>query len=75
MATDIENTEHDPYHQSAKIRSMLTGIIDHAREDVAKVSDPQARALFETTAEVLTGLRTAFEHFERGTEEAWRKPS
>lgn len=75
MAREFEKAEHDPRHHSANIRKMLTDVIDHAREDVAKVKDPQARALFETTAEVLIGLRTAYEHYEQGAEEAWRKAS
>jgi hypothetical protein len=36
------------------------------------VEDPRALALFETTAEVLGGLITAYEHYEHGAEEAWR---
>jgi hypothetical protein len=31
---------------------MLRDVAAHAREDVGKVSDPKAQALFETTAEV-----------------------
>ena len=65
--------ERDRNQHAAKIREMLSGIIDHARRDVDKVDDPHARALFETTAEVLTGLRTAYEHFERRSEKAWQK--
>ena len=51
---------------------MLNGVIAHAREDVSKVEDPHARALFETTAEVLTGLVTAYDHFEQRAESAWK---
>jgi hypothetical protein len=51
---------------------MLDDVRDHLREDVGKVEDPRAEALFEATAEVLGGLITAYEHYERGTEEAWR---
>ena len=46
--------------------------MDHAREDIAKVNDPRAEALFETTAEVLSGLLTAYDHFEERSEPAWR---
>jgi hypothetical protein len=48
-------------------------LIAHLREDIGKVKEPKAQALFETAAEVLTGLRTAFEHYERGSEEAMRE--
>jgi hypothetical protein len=51
---------------------MLQGTVDHAREDVQKVEDPKARALFETTAEVLDGLLKAYDHYERRSEPAWR---
>jgi len=54
---------------------MLTGVIEHVRSDVDKVSEPKAQALFETTAEVLIGLRTAYDDYEQGTETAWRKAS
>jgi hypothetical protein len=37
-----------------------------------RVTDPKALALFETTAEVLQGLITAYEHFEQKSEPVWR---
>ncbi len=52
-------SESDPRLHTANLRRMLTGVIDHTREDVDKISDPKAQALFETTAEVLIGLRKA----------------
>lgn len=64
--------EDDPRHHTIKLKDMLGDVINHAREDVSKVGDPKAQALFETTAEVLGGLVKAYEHFERGAEEAWR---
>ena len=51
---------------------MLSDVITHVREDVDRVSEPKAQALFETTAEVLIGLRTAYEHYETGAEKAMR---
>ena len=66
--------EHDPRHHTAKIEDMLNGVIAHAREDVSKVEDPHARALFEATAEVLAGLVKAYEHFDQRSEKAWRSP-
>ena len=64
--------ESDPRHHTIKIRGMLADVRDHLRGNVGKVDDPRAEALFETTAEVLGGLITAYEHYERGAEEAWR---
>jgi hypothetical protein len=51
---------------------MLTEIIDHVRADIDKVSEPKAQVLFETSAEVLSGLRTAYEHYSTGAEKAMR---
>ena len=75
MATAAQLPESDPRHHTAKIKDMLTDVVDHVRSDIGKVTDPKARALFETTAEVLVGLCTAYEHFEQGFDDAWRKAS
>ena len=50
----------------------VSGTITQLHEDVGKVDDPRAQALFETTVEVLSGLVKACEHYESGAEEAWR---
>ena len=47
-------------------------LIDHLREDVGKVTEPKAQALFETSAEVLTGLVKAFDDYEKKNEKAWK---
>ena len=65
--------ESDPIRHTQQVRERLADLINHLREDVSKVDDPQAKALFETSAEVLGGLATAFEHYEQKNEEAWRK--
>lgn len=62
----------DPKAHSENIRSGLQEMVDHLRKDIQKVDDPKAQALFETSAEVINGLITAFSHFEEGEEEAWR---
>jgi hypothetical protein len=40
------------------------------RDDVEKVDDPRARALFEVSAEVICGLQKAFTDYEKRNEEA-----
>lgn len=62
----------DPKEHSKNIRSELQEVIDHLRRDIGKVDDPKAKALFETSAEVLKGLMTAYSHYEEGREEAWK---
>jgi hypothetical protein len=47
-------------------------LIDHLSEDVQKIDEPRAKALFETSAEVLGGLKKAFHDYESKSEPAWR---
>ncbi len=56
---------NDPHYHAANIMRMLRDLQDHTRSDTQRVSDPKARALFETTAEVLGGLINAYDHFEQ----------
>ena len=65
-----EYPESDPRHHAANVGHMLEEVITHLREDISKVKEPKAQALFETGAEVLTGLRTAFQHYEKRSEPA-----
>jgi hypothetical protein len=66
--SDTMHTDH-----VTKIREEIMGVVDHARADVNNVDDPGARALFETTAEVLTGLAKAYDDFVKGEEPAWQR--
>ena len=62
----------DPRAHAANVRGEFGKLIRHLREDVAKVDDAKGQALFETAAEVLTGLETAFKHYEQKAERAWQ---
>jgi hypothetical protein len=62
----------DPRRHTQKTRARLTDLAEHLREDVRKVDDPRAKALFETAAEVLLGLEKAFADYEAADEDAWR---
>ena len=66
------DAQADPRHHTANIKRMLQELRDHLREDTAKVSDPKAQALFETTAEVVQGLMNAYDHYENKSEPAMR---
>jgi hypothetical protein len=73
--TDQNRSQHqesDPRPPTQKLKQMLKDAAAHAREDVAKISDPRAQALFETSAEVLLGLAKAFEDFEQKSEAVWK---
>ena len=62
----------DPKAHARNIGQVLDELVNHLREDIRRVQEPKAQALFETGAEVLMGLRKAFEHYETGAEAAMR---
>lgn len=55
------------------MQARLGDLAEHLRQDVQKVDEPQAKALFETAAEILQGLRKAFADYEKGEEDAWQR--
>jgi hypothetical protein len=66
------NASKDPRAHTANVRKEFRILIDHLRGDTEKIDDPKAQALFETAAEVISGLDTAFEHYEEKSESAWK---
>lgn len=62
---------NNPLEHTANIKEEFKKLSEHLREDVDKVDDPQAKALFEVSAEVINGLEKAFVDFERKNESAW----
>ncbi len=66
-------TERDPRHRTRKMQKRLQEIKDHLRSDIEKVDEPQLKAMFETSAEVLGGLIKAFHDYEQKNESAWRR--
>jgi len=55
------------------MKARIQEIVTHMREDIQKVDEPQLKAMFETSAEVLGGLMKAFSDYEKKNEAAWRK--
>ena len=72
MQKTQEYPETDPRQHTQKMQERFETLIDLLRQDVRKVDEPRAQALFETSAEVLNGLKTAFAHYEEKAEAAWR---
>ena len=66
------SSKNNPVHHTLKIKARMRQLIEHLRGDVGKITEPKAQALFETTAEVLTGLVKAFDDYEKNNEAAWR---
>jgi len=67
------SAEKSPQHHVQKMKKRLEETITHLRQDIDKVDEPQLAAMFETSAEVLTGLVKAFGDYEKKNESAWRK--
>jgi hypothetical protein len=65
-------SERDLRHHTKKMRKALQEIRNHLREDIDKVDEPQLKAIFETSAEVIAGLEKAFSDYEQKNEAAWR---
>jgi hypothetical protein len=65
-------TERDPRHHTRQMRQRLTETMDHLRRDIDLVDEPQLKAIFETSAEVLGGLVKAIHDYEQKNESAWR---
>ena len=61
----------DPTEHTLKIKADLKKLSQYLRSDVDKVDDPQAKALFEVSAEVIDGLFKAFSDYEEKNEKAW----
>jgi hypothetical protein len=64
--------EDNPRYHVVKVRGMLHAVIRHCREDIGKVAEPKAQALFGTTAEVLDGLINAYNRYEKELDEKAR---
>jgi hypothetical protein len=69
------SSKNNTIHHTQKIKARMGQLIEHLREDVGKVTEPKAQALFETSAEVLSGLVKAFNDYEKRSEAAWRTES
>jgi hypothetical protein len=65
-------TDTEVLHHTQKLKGQMRELIEHLRADVEKIKEPKAKAMFETTAEVVGGLVKAFDDYEQKTEAAWK---
>ena len=63
----------DPRHRVANVTKELGDLVQHLRDDLRNFDEPKAQALFETSAEVLLGLKKAFEDYGRNAEPGMRR--
>jgi hypothetical protein len=66
-----ENTS-DPLQHTSNVKKEFRALIDHLCQDISKIEDLSAKALFEVSAEVLIGLGKAFTDYEQKNEAAWK---
>lgn len=67
-----QSEAHNPQHHVQKMSGRLQELVKHLRSDIEKIDEPRAKAMFETSAEVLIGLQKAFHDYEQKNEPAWR---
>jgi len=65
----------DPHLRLQHIRIRLTDVIAHLRADLRELDEPQLRAVFATSAEVLAGLVSALDRYEQARSEESRAPA
>jgi hypothetical protein len=56
----------------SETETKIVALRDHMRAAILRTDDPQAKAMLETSAEVLGGLRQAFADYAEGSETAWQ---
>ena len=61
----MNNEGKEPHFYMIRIRVELEALINQLRIDSRKVNEPRAQALFETSAEVLSGVAAACRHYEQ----------
>ncbi len=54
----------DPLIRISKVERKFTKLIEELRKDIPQMNEPQAKALFETSAEVIAALKNAFLDYE-----------
>lgn len=68
-----DRPDSDARARARRAHMALHDTMTQLKSDAATVTEPLAKALFETSAEVLRGMMKAFEDYERAEEPAWRR--
>ena len=61
----------DPRYKTRLMEKHFKQTIDDLRGEIKVLDDPRAKALFETAAEVISGLEKAFHDYDKRDELAW----
>jgi hypothetical protein len=68
----MENHDEAANEHATKISEELLALAAHLRRDLAIIQDSKAKALFETSAEVILGLNKAFTDYLEKKETVWK---
>nr|CAD6437844.1 hypothetical protein REQ54_04291 [Rhizobium sp. Q54] len=68
----MQPEDKDPRHHTQNMQRRFQEMIKHLRADVERIDEPQLKAMLETSAEVLGGLKKAFCDYEEKKEAAWQ---
>lgn len=63
----------NPIEHAKNIEDIIGSLKTLCKSEVSVFNDPKAKALLETSAEVLSGLEKAFQDFLAKSDEAWRE--
>lgn len=69
MSNETNNTAE---RRSQQMQQVLDDVVEKSRADIEQQSDPQLKALLETTAEVSIALKKSFQHYSEKSEPAWQ---
>ena len=72
MPTNVHDDSRDAKVHTAKLRSEMQDLIEHLRRDIGLVEEPRAKAMFETSAEILQGLVKTYQDYDQGQEAAFK---
>ncbi|HVU16608.1 MAG TPA: hypothetical protein VHD32_06770 [Candidatus Didemnitutus sp.] len=75
MNAEPASNSFDAHVYGDRLHQEIDQLIADFREATEVVEDPRFKALCETSAEVLIGLRTTIDHYARRDEPAWREPA
>lgn len=67
----METNQQQDITYLKRAHHMMNELTTSLRTDIQQLNDPQARAIFETSAEVLTALIKTIRDYESKNEEAW----
>jgi len=64
---------YSPKDHAKNIEDIIGSLKSLCRSEIEVFSDPKAKALLETTAEVLGGLEHAFRHYRTKSDDVWKE--